>query len=64
MRILEEAAALVKGKIGEDFQNMTIEKAVVGLFFTGVELSNVTGGICYTPIKDIPQAVCCYSSAG
>lgn len=64
MKILEETAALVKEIIGEDFQRLAIEKAVVGLFFTGVKLSNGTGGLCYTPIKDIPQAVCCPSSAG
>jgi uncharacterized protein len=64
VRILEETAALVKDKIGEDFQNLTIEKAIVGLFFTGVKLSNGAGGLCYTPIKEIPQAVCCPSSAG
>ena len=27
-------------------------------------MSNGMGGICYTPIKDIPEAVCCPSSAG
>jgi len=33
------------------------------LFFTGVKLSNGIGGICFTPIKTIPEAVCCPSSA-
>ena len=64
MKILEETAALVKEKIGKSFETLTVEKAVVGLFFTGVKLSNGFGGICYTPVKDIPKAVCCPSSAG
>ncbi len=64
MKILEETATLVKEKIGKNFENLAVEKAVVGLFFTGVKLSNGMGGLCYTPIKDIPQAVCCPSSAG
>ena len=37
---------------------------MIGLFFTGVKLSNGQGGVCYTPIKEIPEAVCCPSSAG
>lgn len=37
---------------------------MIGLFFTGVKLSNGQGGVCYTPVKEIPEAVCCPSSAG
>ena len=40
-----------------------VERVVVGLFFTGVKLSNGHGGISFTPIKTIPEAVCCPSSA-
>jgi uncharacterized protein (DUF4213/DUF364 family) len=36
---------------------------VVGLFFTGVKLSNGIAGASATPIKTIPEAVCCPSSA-
>lgn len=64
MAILDEAAQLLKDRQGAVLENLTIERAVVGLFFTGVKLSNGTGGICFTPIKEIPEAVCCPSSAG
>ena len=64
MTILEEAALLVRQYLGDDFESISVERVVVGLFFTGVKLSNGCGGICYTPIKDLPQAVCCPSSAG
>ena len=64
MKILEETADLVKEKTGNAFDHLTIEKAVIGLFFSGVKLSNGSGGLCYTPIKSIPKAVCCPSSAG
>ncbi len=64
MTILEETADLVKEKTGNEFASLFIEKAVIGLFFTGVKLSNGSGGICYTPVKEIPKAVCCPSSAG
>ena len=43
--------------------NLCIERAVLGVFFTGVKLSNGVGGLCATPLKSIPSAVCCPSSA-
>ena len=61
--ILHEAIDQVKTILGEEMNDITVERAVIGLFFTGVKLSNGEGGICFTPIKDIPQAVCCPSSA-
>lgn len=42
---------------------VTVERVVLGLFFTGVKLSNGHAGVCYTTIKSIPEAVCCPSSA-
>jgi uncharacterized protein len=42
---------------------LRVERAVIGLFFTGVKLSNGIAGACATPIKTIPEAVCCPSSA-
>jgi uncharacterized protein (DUF4213/DUF364 family) len=42
---------------------ITIERAVFGLFFSGVKLSTGHGGVCYTPVKEMPEAVCCPSSA-
>ena len=61
--ILHETIDQVKAILGEEMNDITVERAVIGLFFTGVKLSNGEGGICFTPIKDIPQAVCCPSSA-
>lgn len=46
-----------------DIRSITIERVVVGIFFTGVKLSTGQGGMCATPIKSIPAAVCCPSSA-
>jgi uncharacterized protein (DUF4213/DUF364 family) len=64
MTILNESARLAKERLGDKLEDLTIERLVVGLFFTGVRLSNGAGGICFTPIKQIPEAVCCPSSAG
>ena len=40
-----------------------IERAVVGLFFTGVKLNTGVAAACATPLRSIPEAVCCPSSA-
>lgn len=64
MTILTETARLAEAKLGADFQRLTVERLVIGLFFTGVKLSNGCGGVSFTPIKEIPKAVCCPSSVG
>lgn len=64
MTILEETARLVKAKLAKEYESITLERAVVGVFFSAVKLSNGCAGLSYTPVKDIPQAVCCPSSAG
>ncbi len=64
MSILDEALTLVRQRLGRDLNDLRVERLAVGLFFTGVKLNNGAAGICFTPVKDIPQAVCCPSSAG
>ncbi len=53
----------VAERLGAVLQGLTIERAVLGLFFVGVKLDNGAGGVCATPLKGIPQAVCCPNSA-
>lgn len=64
MTILDNAAQLATDRLEHEIDDLTIERVVVGLFFTGVKLSNRAGGICFTPVKEIPQAVCCPTSVG
>ena len=61
--ILEETIATIYAILGSELDEMTVERVVIGLFFTGVKLSNGSTGSCATPIKTIPEAVCCPSSA-
>ncbi|WP_313181280.1 DUF364 domain-containing protein [Lacrimispora sp.] len=61
--LLKETAWLVQNYLGSDLETITVERAVFGLFFSGVKLSNGMGGLCFTPVKEIPEAVCCPSSA-
>jgi hypothetical protein len=37
------------------FDGIAVERAVIGLFFTGVKLSTGHAGACATPIKTIPS---------
>ena len=61
--ILRETIAAIPKILGAELDGITVERAVIGLFFTGVKLSNGIAGACATPIKTIPEAVCCPSSA-
>lgn len=61
--ILDETIATIDTILGAELDHITIERTVIGLFFTGVKLSTGHAGACATPIKTIPEAVCCPSSA-
>jgi uncharacterized protein (DUF4213/DUF364 family) len=61
--ILRETLAVISDILGPERDGLTVERAVIGLFFTGVKLSNGIAGACATPIKTIPEAVCCPTSA-
>lgn len=61
--ILAETVQLIEQKLGSELDTITVARAVLGLFFSGVKLSSGQGGLCFTPIKSIPEAVCCPSSA-
>lgn len=61
--ILNETIVQVREILGSDFESVTVERVVIGIFFTGVKLSDGSGGLCFTPVKEIPEAVCCPSSA-
>ncbi len=61
--ILQETMERITEILGPEGRRITVERAVVGLFFTGVKLGDGTTGACATPIKTIPEAVCCPSSA-
>lgn len=61
--LLSELHAAVCDRLGDQVETLVIERAVMGIFFTGVKLNNGAGGLCATPIKSVPEAVCCPSSA-
>src|ERR1700756_4301215 len=61
--ILRETLAAICDILGPEHDGLTVERTLIGLFFTGVKLSNGIAGACATPIKTIPEAVCCPTSA-
>lgn len=61
--ILAETIEGIRRILGTDLDRITVERAVVGLFFTGVKLNSGVAGACATPLRSIPEAVCCPSSA-
>jgi uncharacterized protein len=61
--ILAETVAGIQRILGADLDHIVIERAVIGLFLTGVKLNTGIAGACATPLRSIPEAVCCPSSA-
>src|SRR5215472_9752150 len=49
--ILEETLGAIREILGPELDGITVERAVIGLFFTGVKLTNGIAGACATPIK-------------
>jgi uncharacterized protein (DUF4213/DUF364 family) len=60
--ILAETVAGIQRTLGADLDRIAVERAVIGLFFTGVKLDTGVAGACATPLRSIPEAVCCPSS--
>jgi uncharacterized protein (DUF4213/DUF364 family) len=61
--ILTETIDGIERMLGTDIDRICVERAVIGLFFTGVKLNTGVAGACATPLRSIPEAVCCPSSA-
>jgi uncharacterized protein len=61
--ILAETIDGICHVMGAELDRVAVERAVVGLFFTGVKLNSGAAGACATPLRSIPEAVCCPSSA-
>ena len=61
--ILAETIAGIEEILSRDLDRISVERVTIGLFFTGVKLNNGAAGACATPLRSIPEAVCCPSSA-
>jgi uncharacterized protein (DUF4213/DUF364 family) len=61
--VLSETIDEIESTLGDDLSRITVERLALGLFFTGVKLNTGAAGACATPLRSIPEAVCCPSSA-
>ena len=61
--VVAETIDLITRKCPPPFLKGSIEDLVIGIFFTGVKLSSGHAGVAGTPIGEIPEAVCCPTSA-
>ncbi|HVC59746.1 MAG TPA: DUF364 domain-containing protein [Acetobacteraceae bacterium] len=61
--ILAETIAGIEEILAGDLDRISVERVAIGLFFTGVKLNTGAAGACATPLRSIPEAVCCPSSA-
>jgi len=61
--ILRETAALIGNILGAELDGIRIERAVVGLHFTGVKLDAGSAGACGTPQMLAEEACCPMSGA-
>jgi uncharacterized protein (DUF4213/DUF364 family) len=61
--ILNETIAGVTDILGRELGRIAIERAVIGLYFTGVKLTAGVAGTCATPRDAVPGDICCPISA-
>ena len=61
--VLDETIGLLQGLHGEGLRDIRIDRIVIGVFFTGVKLSDGSGGVAYTSTADLHDHTCCPSMA-
>lgn len=57
--LLKETVATLEEKLGGQLDGLAVADFVVGIFFTGVVLETGHAGIAATPVREMPEAVCC-----
>ncbi len=61
--VIAETIDIIEEKCPIPLENIRVNDLVIGIFFTGVNLSTGHGGVAFTPIGEIPEAVCCPTTA-
>jgi uncharacterized protein (DUF4213/DUF364 family) len=60
--ILHDTIETIGEILGPELDRIAVERAVVGVFFTGVKLDNGIAGACATPIETVRETFCCASA--
>jgi uncharacterized protein (DUF4213/DUF364 family) len=63
MSVIAETIDIIIEKSPTPLEEIWIDDLVIGIFFTGVKLSTGHAGVAFTPIGEIPEAVCCPTTA-
>jgi len=61
--VIAETIDLVIKKSPTPLHGVWVDDLVIGIFFTGINLSTGHAGVAFTPIGEIPEAVCCPTTA-
>ena len=61
--VVGETIDIIQEKSPTPLEEIWIDDLVIGIFFTGVKLSTGHAGVAFTPIGEIPEAVCCPTTA-
>jgi len=61
--VLDDTITRIRDLYGERLGQLTIARIIIGLFFTGVKLSDGSAGVAYTPADDLHDSTCCSSMA-
>ncbi len=63
MESLKETVEHLEGKLSGRLPELQVERVAIGVFFTGVVLAGGHSGVAFTPIGEMPEAVCCPTTA-
>jgi uncharacterized protein (DUF4213/DUF364 family) len=61
--VIAETIDIVVEKAQGALEKTFVDDVVIGVFFTGVKLSTGHAGVAFTPVGEMPEAVCCPTSA-
>jgi uncharacterized protein len=63
LSVIAETIDIIIERSPVRLQEVRIDDLVIGIFFTGVKLSTGHAGVAFTPIGEVPEAVCCPTTA-
>jgi uncharacterized protein (DUF4213/DUF364 family) len=61
--VIADTIDIITERSPTPLKEIWIDDLVIGIFFTGVKLSTVHAGCAFTPIGEVPEAVCCPTTA-
>lgn len=63
LSVIADTIEILKEKSPAPLEEVWVDDLVIGIFFTGVKLSTGHAGCAFTPIGEVPEAVCCPTTA-